>query len=205
VSQPEDWSIGLARVIAGEVRRYRQAAGLSTQRLADRCAELGLPLRRSVLANLESGRRDSVSVAELLVLAAALGVAPVLLVLPVGRAVLSEVLPRSHTDTWSAAEWFCGRANKPFGDDGGHAGTGAVTYRAPIELYADYYSGLRRWVDATAQLRRLPPEVAADTEGPLGDIALALTESMQAAEKSVRDAQDRILNAGLELPEGGSA
>lgn len=100
------WPDRLTRTIAGEIRRYRTERGLSGQDLADKCALLGMPIHRSVLANLENGRRPSVSVAELLVLAAALEVPPLLLVLPVGRQQSIEILPGLTIDTWEAARWW---------------------------------------------------------------------------------------------------
>ena len=57
---------------------------MSVQKLADVTDELGMPIPRSVLANLESGRRETVTVAEVLVLAAALDVAPIDLICPSG-------------------------------------------------------------------------------------------------------------------------
>ena len=74
VTQNDDWPARVAATVAREVRRYResQRPKMSAQQLADRTAELGAPIPRSVLANLESGRRETVSVAEILVLAAAL-------------------------------------------------------------------------------------------------------------------------------------
>jgi transcriptional regulator with XRE-family HTH domain len=64
----------------GELRRDR---GWSAQTLGERCAEAGLPgLNRAVLANLESGRRQDVSVEELMVLAMVLDTAPVYLLVP---------------------------------------------------------------------------------------------------------------------------
>ena len=71
---------------------------MSVQKLADRTAELGMPIPRSVLANLESGRRDTVSVAEVLVLAAALDVAPVELICPVGFDKQMGMLPGRAVD-----------------------------------------------------------------------------------------------------------
>ncbi|MFD0393285.1 helix-turn-helix domain-containing protein [Streptomyces nogalater] len=69
------WSERLALSVAQEVRRHRQRLGVSAQQLSERCAELGMPIQRSVLANMESGRRSTVTVAEVLILAAALDVA----------------------------------------------------------------------------------------------------------------------------------
>jgi len=99
-------------MIAREVRRYREGQGqrprMSAQQLADRTEELGMPIPRSVLANLESGRRETVSVAEVLVLAAALNVAPVELICPVGFDKETEMLPGRAMDQLAARRWFTG-------------------------------------------------------------------------------------------------
>ncbi len=100
----------MARLVAREVRRYREAQRpkMSGRQLADRTAELGMPIPRSVLANLESGRRETVSVAEVLVLAAALNVSPVELMCPVGFDKRAEMLPGRTTDPREAVRWFTG-------------------------------------------------------------------------------------------------
>lgn len=102
----DDWRERLVAVIAGEVRRYRDMRGMSAQQLADRCTELGMPLKRSVLANFESGRRPTVSVPELVILAKALEVPPVRLIFPLGYQEEAELLPGRSLDTWDALKWF---------------------------------------------------------------------------------------------------
>lgn len=111
MTQP-DWPARVALVIAGEVRRYREKKGLSAQQLADACAALGLPIQRSVLANFENGRRNTISVAELIVLAKALDVPPALLVFPLGHQPALEVLPDQERPTWMGVKWFTG--DEPF-------------------------------------------------------------------------------------------
>lgn len=64
---------------------------------------------RAVLANLETGRRPSVSVAELLILAAALDVPPAVLVAPLGRRERTEILPGVDPYTADAINWIAGR------------------------------------------------------------------------------------------------
>lgn len=110
VTQDDDWSARVARLVAREVRRYResQQPRMSAQQLADRTAELGLPIPRSVLANLESGRRETVSIAEILILAAALDVAPIELISPVGFDQQVEMLPGRMIEPLSAMRWFTG-------------------------------------------------------------------------------------------------
>ena len=104
----ENWPAALAGTIAGEVRRYRKLRGMTAQELADRCGEIGMPFPRAVLANFETGRRPTVSVAELLVLAAALEVPPVVLIAPIGRARTAEALPGQELDPWAEALWASG-------------------------------------------------------------------------------------------------
>jgi len=110
VTQDDDWPARMARLVAREVRRYREAQlpRMSAQQLSDRTAELGMPIPRSVLANLESGRRETVSVAEVLVLAAALNIAPIELICPVGFDKQTEMLPGRMMDPLGAMRWFTG-------------------------------------------------------------------------------------------------
>src|SRR6516162_8256956 len=110
MTQNGDWPTRAAQLVAREVRRYREAQRprMSTQKLADRTAELGMEIPRSVLANLESGRRETVTVPEILVLAAALQVAPVELLCPVGFDEQLEILPGHMMDPLSASRWVDG-------------------------------------------------------------------------------------------------
>jgi len=127
VTQNNEWPTDMARLVAREVRRYRerQRPKMSAQQLADRTAELGMPIPRSVLANLESGRRETVSVAEVLVLAAALNVAPTELICPVGFDKQTEMLPGRAMDPLAARRWFTGMLKLDIDD------AGAWTMRTP--------------------------------------------------------------------------
>lgn len=107
VTQP-GWPAELTRLIAGEIRRYRNERGLSGQQLADRCARFGLEISRATITDLENGRRVSMTVAELLVLAAALEVSPLLLVVPLGLREDMEILPGLTVNAWDAAKWIGG-------------------------------------------------------------------------------------------------
>ncbi|MFI7607664.1 helix-turn-helix domain-containing protein [Micromonospora sp. NPDC049366] len=103
------------RVIADRVRELRKGRGWSAQRLAEELARVGTPWDRSVVANLENGRRASVSVEELFALAYVLDVAPVNLMVP------TEQDPPPYAPTpglaisaEDAREWIRGR--KPVGE-----------------------------------------------------------------------------------------
>ncbi|MFB7496122.1 helix-turn-helix transcriptional regulator [Streptomyces sp. NPDC056161] len=99
----------MSQTIASELRRHRRARGMSAQQLADECARLGHPgLQRTVISNMENGRRRDVSVADVLVLAAALEVAPAALIFPAGYTAEVEYLPGQTGAPLEAAEWFAG-------------------------------------------------------------------------------------------------
>ncbi|SED25953.1 Helix-turn-helix domain-containing protein [Streptomyces sp. 2231.1] len=136
-----DWAARLALSVAQEVRRHRHAQGLSAQQLADRCAEIGMPIQRSVLANLESGRRTTINLAEVLVLAFALQVPPGVLMFPVGYEQDVEVLPDAWVEPATAIDWLAGNAF--FTTE-----SGANAYSSPLGI-------VRLHQDAAAALQRL--------------------------------------------------
>ena len=94
--------------IGTRVAYYRKRATrpdgkkLTVQALADRCSALGLPLGRVTIAKLESGLRQGITPAEVLVLAAALDVAPTDLLLPIAGSATTEALPGLRVGTWEA-------------------------------------------------------------------------------------------------------
>src|SRR2546429_9056210 len=89
------WAARITRAIAGEIRQRRTARGMSAEDLAAACADLGMPIQRSTLADLENGRRASISVAEWLAIAAALDGPPALLLCPGRPAGTARAVPRS--------------------------------------------------------------------------------------------------------------
>ena len=110
MSTQTPWAARITRVVAGQIRQRRQARGMSAEDLAAACADLGMPIPRSTLADLENGRRASISVAEWLAIAAALDVPPVVLLCPVGTAETAEVLPGAEAPAYRAAQWVAGEA-----------------------------------------------------------------------------------------------
>lgn len=80
------------------------------QGLSEACESLGYPIPRSTLTNLELGRKESVVLQELAVIAAALDVPPVLLAFPTQMEERIEVLPNAYATTLGAIRWFTGEA-----------------------------------------------------------------------------------------------
>lgn len=117
MEQGQDWVKRLTAEVGKRVAFYRQrrtaddGRRLTAKDLADLCAREGLKIDRPAIAKLESGHRQSISVAEVLVLARALRVAPALLLFPLGTADMAEVLPGKHAATLDAILWLIGSAD----------------------------------------------------------------------------------------------
>ncbi|WP_307076784.1 helix-turn-helix domain-containing protein [Streptomyces canus] len=107
MEQP-DWMSRVGTGIAREIRRHRLARGMSAQQLSDACEELGTPIPRTVISNIENGRRTNISVAETVALAQALGVPPIALIIPAGYVEEVEHLPNRWIDPIRAVNWFSG-------------------------------------------------------------------------------------------------
>ena len=81
----------------------------SAKWLSDETAKLGYRVSPTVIAKLDSGHRGSVlSVAELMVLAAALDIPPGLLLFPGYPTGEVEFLPGRETYASAALDWFSG-------------------------------------------------------------------------------------------------
>ncbi|MFF7192642.1 helix-turn-helix domain-containing protein [Streptomyces sp. NPDC008079] len=170
LAQTEAWKARIASTAAREVRRYRLARGMSVQRLADICTEeYGLPMKRSVLANFEGGRRPALSVAELLILARILQAPPLLFIFPVGQEETVEVLPGEAVDTWDALQWFTGEGRFPSeriprGETEPNTGLpewyddpeeGWQEGAAPIVLTREHARLVAEWAQEQTSLRRI--------------------------------------------------
>lgn len=97
-------------VIARRLRSVRDARGLTAEGLAEEMRKVGVPFDKTVVANLENGRRRFVTVQELLALAFVLNVSPIhLLVPPDDEPPVYLVTPTVHTSPRVTREWLKGR------------------------------------------------------------------------------------------------
>ncbi|MBZ3918168.1 helix-turn-helix domain-containing protein [Streptomyces acidiscabies] len=180
------WSERFALGVAQEVRRHRQRAGLSAKQLADRCAALGMPIQRSVLANLESGRRATITVAEVLVLAAALDVAPGQLLFPVGYEEEVEFLPSETAAPFDVLEWISGKRKL--------GGNYVPTAEAPIPSYVWHQRNIERL--EVALLRRDEGVKvyleALEAHDELSSRAIVIATETESVEQEVRMLKERV-------------
>jgi len=154
-----EWASGMAKQVGRGVAHYRNTAHtedgrkLTAQGLADRCTELGLPLERTVIAKLEKGMRQTITIGEMLILARALGVTPLELLFPIGRTSAIEILPGEQAEPWAAAKWFTGEASGLSSADGRPSGAQQDT--ALIDLFRRHDQAVQEWHRATRLLGRL--------------------------------------------------
>lgn len=119
----DSWPDEITARIAGEIRRLREdVLGVSGQRLSDRTAELGHRVSRSTISEIETGRRKSITVADLVILAAALDTVPIALIYPGPYGGDVRVLPDLSAPQIWAVRWFAGElrtiSDVPFDDNG---------------------------------------------------------------------------------------
>ncbi|WP_315901459.1 helix-turn-helix transcriptional regulator [Rhodococcus sp. BP22] len=149
----------MARV-ASEVRRLRgkDHSALSAAKLADRTVDFGWGISRSVVADLETGRKKSLDISELLVLAAALGVSPAQLLFPDLPKGKVEALPGLPQESHDALRWFSGEAglvrpSSEWTDEESDARLD-MWVRDTFDPKNDRVGITREWLDALKAMRR---------------------------------------------------
>lgn len=201
----QEWGRGVVGLIAESVVHYRtrKRPKMSARALANACAALGFPaLTRGVIANLENGDRDSITVPEWLALAAALGVPPLLLLFPLGRASEMEPLPDTVISPWAALSWAeHGRIvgfDEPFAED-------AITI-AEFRRHEEFVS---MWTQSRHEARRVR-ELLGKTEEELQqlgedavELRVELADRERRQERAVlmlRQVRRTLRSAGLMPP-----
>lgn len=148
----DTWEAAQAARTGAAVKKLRVGTDWSAQELADRANEIsGLKMTRQMIADLESGRRRYVTTAEVIALAATLGVPPISLVYPgpdYGEYI--DVLPGRAARKIDAVQWFSGIADH-----------GLITDAQGAErahIYTEYGASTRElflWRDLLAVQRRI--------------------------------------------------
>jgi transcriptional regulator with XRE-family HTH domain len=117
---------GVSDRVGAKVREHRQRLGLTREQLADRCTELGANnITASVLVNIETGRPDKttgarrrdITVDEVLVLAYALDVPPVVLFVEPDNQTPLPITPKTQVSGWDALYWVTGEEQPPWLQD----------------------------------------------------------------------------------------
>jgi transcriptional regulator with XRE-family HTH domain len=100
--------------VAAALRSLRKSQRRSAQWVANRTVELGYPISRATIADLENGRRKWLTLSELMILARALNTAPIALLYPDPLSAESiELLPGLQASRTVALQWFSGEVDIP--------------------------------------------------------------------------------------------
>lgn len=177
----EDFAV----LFAGALSQRRRALGLTASELSRRTRNIGYPISRGAIAKMESNSRSGkIDVMELLVLAAALDIPPVLLLFPEypdGRymALLPNVVVQGH----QAVDWIAGVAAFPSArsESGEYTNEGVAESNEGIRLVA-----------ATRSLDR----ALGDQMGVMARLAEARSGS-EAAEVEVNEQMLRLTEARI--------
>ena len=184
----------ITAVVARRVRTLRQAQNLSGGKLAQRLNDLGLPWNRTSVAKFETLYRSSVTVEELLALAVALRVPPVMLLADPRDAELVPVADGLDMPPWAALLWMLGRlrVNMPGVEQ---PDAGGVYLSATEIIHAGW-----EITEATFELSRvtsLGPEAA---PSELDEAERSDATRHRAALRRIRAALGRLDASGTEPP-----
>ena len=191
------WHEPMTAHLGQQIRKLREARGLSADKLAQAVDAIGVPYTRAQVTNLESGRRTTVTLGEVFAFARVLEVPPVVLILPIATDEDIEVLPGVHSGPWAVLRWFLGE--RPLAQRRTNG-----TY----SLHSDHHSDLM-WFDEQAQpirLRRRHDELIADywswraaaADPETGERA---AERALSAARGVLAVRDEMRAAGVTVPD----
>ncbi|MFH9938555.1 helix-turn-helix domain-containing protein [Streptomyces murinus] len=194
--EAEEWKARLVQAVAQQVRKVRLERGISVQRLADICSEeYGVPMKRSVLANFEGGRRPALSLVELLVIARILEVPPVQLLFPVGLQETTEVLPDKVVDTWAALKWFTGEAPQLPDDQPSDT---AERNAAPVRLFRRHEQLVADWQRSNRQLGEAMATMGTTPDSHIVQLA---SQALNQLGESIKEVRQQMRRRGLTPPE----
>lgn len=198
----QEWAQALAVQVGRNVRRLREAPERrwSAEDLAKRTAALGYEIKRPVISNLENGRRGSVTLTDLVVLAQAFGTSPMLLILPLGEEESVDLAPGRSYATSEAFDWWAGRRPLPDADWAPYWGSEG----SRLLFYFFHSEHLANIAELEVELERVrdrgQPDVAQHIESELAQEKQALVNAREYIASKGWVLPD--LPPGMEGPEG---
>jgi transcriptional regulator with XRE-family HTH domain len=189
----------------------RNALKLTASELARRTAELGYPISRGAIAKIESNvRSGKIDVAEVLVLAAALDIPPVLLLFPgVATDGGAVILPNFITKEDDAVRWMAGQVSfpRPYGvldarlESQPHPPNHGVKLIAAMSLLEQVLESRISLVNYWHKVQNDAAEVETTRR-----MLEKNNEQMAAVRKQIRDAREALwgLRPDFDEPEGES-
>lgn len=181
--EAKSWQLEQAGRVGTAVARRRARLGMTAVDLAERTRELGYPITRVAISKIENNARaGKIDISEITVLAAALGVPPILLMYPDLPSGVVRALPAiEEVESYKALRWFIGDSSlgEPHTPEDG---------RQLVERIREYAPVRRDWAIAT--VRSLGQAAGSQEATALKDVQQLLNqleEAIQELRKSVFD------------------
>jgi transcriptional regulator with XRE-family HTH domain len=128
------WEMELSRRVGDAIQARRKALKLTAVDLAERTKALGYPVNRVAISKIEGNlRAGKLDAAELLTIAAALDVPPLVLLFPDLPDGCLEIIPEQVGTSWEAYEWATGRKPGFAADSVGATSEGYRLIQAVLE------------------------------------------------------------------------
>lgn len=186
----------ITAVIAARVKALRTEARMSGPALAKELTKLGVPWNRTTIAKFETGGRHSITVQELLALALALGVPPVMLLADPRHVDEVPLAEGAVGPAWDALMWLVGRTELTAAD-------GPPRSQDAIDAVAVIWSGVEI-IEATSELTM--KEYRLSGSDPEALDALEAAERREAARHRVQlvrinRALDKLRSIGAPEPQ----
>jgi len=138
--QAKDWQLEWAARIGKAVQARRKELDLTASDLALRTKQLGYPMTRSTIARIENNHRaGKMDVAEVAVLAMALGIPPVMLLYPGLPHTSYRYLPTGQHYAIEALRWFTGESGSYFAENVGVKGEDIESAIQPLALSRQFH------------------------------------------------------------------
>ena len=180
------WSINVTRQIGEQIRAARKRAGLTSEQLANACTEIGLPMKQPVVANLEAGRRNTVSAPELLAIAWVLDVPPVTLLGPLSQPASPVHAPGpALSPAVNLVEWAAGM-DPVIADGSLEREDGMEGARSVLAKLRDLRETAHALTVQADQWKRYPPTNVRQTRSavePLGSLVERLAGTLNSLER----------------------
>jgi transcriptional regulator with XRE-family HTH domain len=167
-------SISPIAVIAQRVKEVRGRKGWNAAQLGKEVSKHGVRWDRFTVANLENGKRQNVTVQELMALALALGVAPINLLVPLGDEQY-EITPSRTEGADTVRAWVRGEVALP--------GTDEWMFFAEVSM-----EDRRKWIEAYKERLDIGPH---PEDEPLAAKMHREAERMRSQNKTIAEWERR--------------
>lgn len=156
----------MTRQVGVNAHKIRKARGLSLATVAERMTALGRPMTLNSVSKIENQKRG-VDLDDLVALARALDVPPLVLVFPIGDQPTVELLPGYEVRPWTAARWFTGEQPLPVEAPGEAWADRQRGEDSPAGLFRMNDELIRRWLRADRVVQDLIDFGRGASEGAL--------------------------------------